>query len=457
MTSETGADPVPHLNSAPHLNPGPRPNPGPVLEPDLDLLGLHGSLESPVIESMNFLNEISHRFPDAISFAAGRPFEGFFDIEEVHGYLRTYHDHLLAELGGDEIMVRRAMLQYGRTKGIIHDLVARNLLLDEGIDVDPEAIVVTVGCQEALYLTLRALRRTERDALLAVFPCYVGVAGAAELADMPLLPVAGSPEGIDLDDLVAVVLRARADGMRPRALYVVADFANPSGISLDHATRERLLELAEEHDFLLLEDNPYGLFHGDTEQPPTLKALDVGRRVVYLGSFAKTGLPGARVGYVVADQRTGSELLADQLAKIKSMLTVNTSPIAQAVIGGKLLTYGCSLRAANVREAQVYRQNLRHLLDGLHKRFPPGTGPRVTWNTPAGGFFIVLDVPFPVDDELLEHSAREHRVLWTPMHHFYGDGQARQQIRLSFSYLTPDEITIGLDRLANFVVQQCEA
>ncbi len=424
---------------------------------DLDLLELHGSLSSPVIESMNFLNEVSHRFPDAVSFAAGRPFEGFFDLEEVHGYLRAYRDHLLAEFDGDEVMVRRTLLQYGRTKGVIHGLVARNLLVDEGIDVDPESIVVTVGCQEALYLTLRALRRTEQDALLAVFPCYVGVAGAAELVDLPLLAVAGSPDGIDLDDLVAVIRRARARGVRPRALYIVADFANPSGISLSRATRERLLELAREHDFLILEDNPYGIFHGDAEQPPTLKALDAGRRVVYLGSFAKTGIPGARVGYVVADQRTGSELLADQLAKIKSMLTVNTSPIAQAVIGGKLLTYGCSLRAANAREAQVYRENLRHLLDGLHKRFPSGTRPRVTWNTPAGGFFVVLDVPFPVDDELLEHSAREHRVLWTPMHHFYGDGQARRQIRLSLSYLTPDEITIGLDRLANFIVQQSGA
>ncbi|MFC3983809.1 aminotransferase-like domain-containing protein [Streptosporangium jomthongense] len=420
----------------------------------LDLLGLHGSLGSPVIESMNFLNEVSSRFPDAVSFAAGRPYEGFFDIEEVHRYLRVYRDHLMERLG-DEVLVRRTMLQYGRTKGVIHDLVARNLLLDEGIDVDPESIVVTVGCQEALYLTVRALRRDGRDALLSVFPCYVGVAGAAALADMPLLPVAGSPEGIDLDDLVAVVHRARADGMRPRALYVVADFANPSGVSLGRATRERLLALAGELDLLILEDNPYGLFHGEEERAPTLKALDPGGRVVYLGSFAKTGIPGARVGYVVADQRAGNGLLADQLAKIKSMLTVNTSPIAQAVIGGKLLANGCSLRAANARETRVYQGNLRHMLDGLRERFPSES--RVSWNTPEGGFFVVLDVPFPADDELLEHSAREHRVLWTPMHHFYGDGLPRPQIRLSFSHLTPGEITIGLDRLARFVARRCEA
>lgn len=103
-----------------------------------------------------------------------------------------------------------------------------------------------------------------------------------------------------------------------------------------------LLEVAEREGVLLLEDNPYGLFHGGGRTPPTLKALDTGRRVVYLGSFAKTVLPGARVGYAVADHRVrdaqgATGLFADQLSKIKSMVTVNTSPIAQAVVGGALL------------------------------------------------------------------------------------------------------------------------
>ncbi len=429
---------------------------------ELDLSDLHGSLASPVIESMNFLNEVSQRFPDAISFAAGRPFDGLFDTEAVHRYLRRYTDYLMARFDNDVTLVRRTVLQYGRTKGIIHDLIARNLEVDENVVVDPESIVVTVGCQEALFLALRALRRTDRDVLLTVLPCYVGAAGAAELVDMPLLPVKGSPGGIDLADLVDVVERAKESGLRPRALYVVADFANPSGISLSRATRYQLLRLAEEHDFLILEDNPYGIFHSpDTDRLPTLKALDRNRRVVYLGSFAKTGLPGARIGYVVADQLVstengGTQSLADQLAKLKSMLTVNTSPIAQAVIGGKLLENDCSLRAANTQENSVYQENLRHLLAGLARRFPPGARPEVTWNVPTGGFFVVLDVPFPVDDDLLELSARRHRVLWTPMHHFYSDGQPRHQIRLSFSYLTPDEITVGLDRLANFVFEQFE-
>jgi (S)-3,5-dihydroxyphenylglycine transaminase len=322
--------------------------------------------------------------------------------------------------------------------------------------------VVTVGCQEALYLTLRALRTSDRDVLLAVMPTYVGAAGAAHLVDMPVLPVAQSAEGIDVDDLAAVVRRARADGLRPRACYVVPDFGNPSGISFDLATRHRLLEAARDLGLLLLEDNPYGLFRAEGEPLPTLKALDTDRTVVYLGSFAKTGNAGSRVGFVLADQRVDvgggrTEPLADRLGEIKSMLTVNTSPLAQAVVGGKLLEYGGSLREANRRECAIYTRNLRLVLAGLARRFPAGSSPEVTWNTPAGGFFVVLTVPFPAGDELLDSCARKHQVLWTPMHHFYAGGAPRHQIRLSVSHLEPDEIETGLDRLAAFVREETDA
>jgi (S)-3,5-dihydroxyphenylglycine transaminase len=421
---------------------------------ELDLAILHESLDSPASECMNFLNEVALRFPDAISFAAGRPFEGFFDLDEIHRYLEIYRQHLMNRLDGNEAAVRRTMLQYGRTKGIIHDLITEHLRIDEGISVDPESIVVTVGCQEALYLTLRALRRNDNDAVLAVVPSYVGMHGAAQLVNMPLLPVKESAEGIDLDDLVAVIERAGASGMVPRACYVVPDFANPSGIRLSVEHRQRLLRIAEEHDFLILEDNPYGIL-GDPSGPPTIKSMDQSQHVVYLGSFAKSGVPGARIGYAIADQRVtgaqGTQTLADQLAKIKSMLTVNTSPIAQAVIGGKLLANGYSLRTANTREIETYRNNLQQILDGLGRRFSSPGMPNVSWNAPTGGFFLLLTVPFVAGDDLLETSAQKHRVLWTPVHHFYPDSRPRNVMRLSFSHLRPHEIEEGLDRLAEFI------
>jgi (S)-3,5-dihydroxyphenylglycine transaminase len=426
----------------------------------LRLADLHESVSHPLSESMNFLNEVAQRYPDAISLAAGRPTEAFFDLAHVHRYLDTFHGHLMTVFGGDRARADREMMQYGRTKGIIHELIARHLATDEDIQVPAESIVVTVGCQEAMYLTLRALRRTPDDVLLAVLPGYVGAMGAAHLADMTVLPVADTGDGVDFADLDRRLAEAAAAGLRVRAFYLVADFANPSGATLSADARKRLLRLAEEHDFLLLEDNPYGIFDATGEPgPPTLKSMDRNGSVVYLGSFGKTGVPGARVGYVVADQpvRTPdgrTELLADQLGRIKSMLTVNTSPLAQAVIGGKLLEHDYSLRAANTRERAIYRRNLRLVLAGLDRRFPPGSTPAVTWNVPRGGFFLVLTVPFEVDDEMLTRCAREYGVLWTPMHHFHGISAPTRQIRLSFSHLSTGEIDEGLDRLTAFLRAQ---
>jgi len=435
--------------------------PPPAVRTDLIAEDLHPSLEDPALNSMNFLNEIANHYPDAVSLAAGRPYEELWEIDELPRYLARFCDHLRDDLGYSEERVRRTLFQYGRTKGIVHDLVAANLELDEGIVADPESIVVTVGCQEAMVLVLRALRAGPKDVLLAVSPTYVGLTGAARLVDMPVLPVASGEAGIDLDDLLAKAQGARAVGLRPRACYVMPDFANPSGVSMTEKTRRALLSLAREEDFLLLEDNPYGLFHGDAARVPTLKALDEQRRVVYLGSFAKTVLPGARVGYVVADQTvTGADgtvrLLADELSKIKSMLTVNTPALAQAVVGGKLLEHGCSLVRANRREREIYAANRTRLVEGLAARFGPRSP--VSWNVPAGGFFVVVTVPFAVDDALLARSARDYGVLWTPMHHFYdtgGDGrEGVRAMRLSCSVVTQEQIDTGLDRLARLITDE---
>ncbi|MGY0056172.1 aminotransferase-like domain-containing protein [Streptomyces sp. LZ34] len=434
---------------------------------DVRLSQLHGSLADPAMASMNFLNEVAIRFPNAISFAAGRPSEEFLDFAEVHRYVDVFIDHLRRERGMTEAEAKRTVLQYGRTKGIIHELVARHLEVDEGISVSSESLVITVGCQEAMFLVLRALRTGPQDIVLAISPTYVGLTGAARLVDLPVRPVRGGDRGIDFDDLAAQIAEARASGLRPRALYIVPDVANPTGISLDLEARRELLRVAEAEDLLLLEDNAYGVFAG-ADRLPSLKALDTGRRVVRLGSFAKTVLPGARVGYAVADQRVvdengGTSLLADHLSTIKSMLTVNTSPWAQAVVGGALVEHGYSLPAANRREIEVYQRNLRLILEGLARRFPrdpaPGLqapGPRISWNTPTGGFFLTLTVPFRADDELLEYSAKEHGVLWTPMSHFYGGDGGYEQIRLSLSQLMPETIDVGLDRLAS-LVRECAA
>lgn len=422
---------------------------------------LHSSLADPVLDTMNFLNEVTTRYPQAISFAPGRPYDGFFDTEQIFTHLRRYLDHLEAQ-GASPGQVRSALFQYGPTSGQIRELIADSLRKDENTDVAPESIVVTVGCQEAMFLAVRALISGPEDVLLVSSPCYVGITGAARLLDVIPTAVAERESGFDCADLEAAILAERARGRRPRAFYVIPDHSNPSGTTMPLQTRLDLLDLAQRHDILLLEDSPYRMV-SPGQQLPTLKSLDRHRRVVQLGSLSKTLFPGARVGYVVADQtvvdadgRTG--LLADELAKIKSMITVNTSAVSQAVVAGMLLAADGRTSELNTETAAYYGDAMRVTLEELAKQFPAAEREAlgVRWNEPTGGFFLSLTVPFQADNAALIRSAEEFGVIWTPMSYFYPDGGGEHAVRLSVSYLTHQEIADGTQRLAHFIKSQSQ-
>ncbi|MDR3080489.1 MAG: PLP-dependent aminotransferase family protein, partial [Streptomyces sp.] len=423
---------------------------------------LHHSLSEPLLDTMNFLNEVTLRYPQAISFAPGRPYEADFDVARVPGLIETYLDHLRG-LGLSEERVRTALYQYGETAGQIRDIVARMLHVDEDMTVDPASVVVTVGCQEAVLLTLRALFTGPDDVLLVDSPCYVGITGAAGLLGIDVVAVPGTAHGPSLDGLERTVRELAEQGRQAKALYVVPDCSNPTGVSMRREDRTALLGAAGRLGLLLLEDNPYGVF--SSVRRPTLKALDTERSVIYLGSFAKTAFPGARVGFVVADQQVESAdggmpgLLADELAKVKSMVTVNTSSLSQAAVAGLLLQNGGGLRAANEVVARHYQATMRALRETLARELPPGepesTG--VRWNDPDGGFFLTLDVPFAADEAALRLSAEKYGVIWTPMRYFHLDDAGDRRIRLSCSGVTTDQAVDGATRLARFIKDNARA
>jgi (S)-3,5-dihydroxyphenylglycine transaminase len=417
---------------------------------------LHPSVSDPVLDTMNFLNEVTLRYPGAISFAPGRPYDGFFDIEQIFTKVRRYLEHL-AELGNSPRQIRDALYQYGPTAGQIRELIADSLREDENIDVPPEAVVVTVGSQEAMLLAVRALISGPDDVLLVSSPCYVGITGAARLLDVAITAVEERDSGFACADLEAAIQAERARGRRPRAFYVVPDHSNPSGSTMPLEARAALLDLAARQDVLILEDSPYRLVSPGSPLP-TLKSLDRDRRVVQLGSYSKTLFPGARVGFAVADQQVVDasgrvSLLADELAKIKSMVTVNTSSLSQAVVAGSLLASEGLISELNVETAAYYGRNMRATLDELDRHFPPArrSALGVRWNRPAGGFFLTVQVPFPADNAALTRSAEEFGVIWTPMSYFYPQGGGERSIRLSISYLTTADINEGIGRLARFV------
>lgn len=428
----------------------------------LGMEDLHPGVADPVMDTMNFLNEVTLNYPEAISFAPGRPHEELFDTEQIFDHLRRYLDHLAAQ-GRSPAEVRSAMFQYGPSAGLIRELIADSLRADEGIDVPAESVVVTVGCQEAMFLVLRALMSAPDDVLLVSSPCYVGITGAARLLDAEVVAVEEREDGLSCADLEAAVLAERRRGRRPRALYVIPDHSNPSGVTMPLTTRHELLALADRLDLLVLEDSPYRLVSPGA-QAPTLKSLDRNRRVIHLGSYAKSLFPGARVGYAVADQTVAREdgttgLLADELAKIKSMITVNTSALSQAAVAGALLASGGRLSELNAKAAAHYGDTLRVALQGLEREFPAERRLRlgVSWNEPGGGFFLTLHVAFRADDAALGRSAQDFGVIWTPMSYFHPEGGGENTIRLSTSYLTHADVEEGLRRLADFIESEVAA
>jgi (S)-3,5-dihydroxyphenylglycine transaminase len=417
---------------------------------------LHASIREPVMDTMNFLNEITLRYPEAISFGPGRPYDGFFDTEQIFTHIRRYLDHL-ADTGHSPGQIRDALFQYGPTAGRIRELISDWLGQDENIDVPPESIVVTVGCQEAMFLALRALISGPADVLLVSSPCYVGITGAARLLDIELTAVREREDGFHCADLDVAIRAERSRGRRPRAFYVVPDYSNPSGNTMPAETRGALLELAASHDILILEDSPYRLV-SPGPRLPTLKSLDRQRRVIHLGSFSKTCFPGARVGFAVADQLVVDEagrtsLLADELAKIKSMVTVNTSPLGQAAVAGMLLASGGRISELTTQTSAYYANAMRSTVRRLGQCFPAGRRAAlgVHWNEPSGGFFLTVRVPFRADNAALARSAQDFGVIWTPMSYFYPSGGGDCAVRLSVSYLTQAEIEEGISRLARFI------
>ncbi len=417
-------------------------------------LTLRSGLEDPLLEVMNFLNEVVLRYPGAISFAPGRPSERHFDVERSLDRATVWVESNARATGRSSREVWNDLGQYNRTNGIIHELIARQLAVDEGIDAAAEAIVVTAGCQEAMAILLLGLIDPAADALLVSDPTYIGITGLARIMGLTLVPVPTGERGLEPEAALAGIEQARRQGRRPRALYDIPDFNNPLGTRMPVATRRALLDLAREHDLLIWEDNAYGMFSYDGSPLPPLKALDEHGVVIYMGTFSKTLFPGLRLGFLVADQRvvlpSGKRVpLAAELSKVKSLTTVTTSPLVQAIAGGFLIDTGGSLRPLMEGKLPFYRANRDRMLGCLEERLGATEG--VRWNRPEGGFFLTLDLPFAFTDDCLLACARDYGVVVCPMSFFSLTPGREGQVRLAFSYVTEEQIEEGIARFARFV------
>lgn len=411
-------------------------------------------LRSATSTAMDFLNGIAEKYPQAISFAAGRPPGAFLGANQTPAFLQA-GIQAAAQRGpsGALLSLEQAWIRFGQyadTDGIIVDDLRQLLIRMEGLEDDDLDLQITNGIQEALLIECLAAAALG-GAVLSFDPTYAGLTGAAATAGLPLYAM---PRGPDPAGIIAATIRqARLETAGPLLLYLIPDHDNPTGISLTLPERQEIVALAASHGVTILEDTAYRLFNYDQDRPASLFALaGPASPVVYLFSFSKAFMPGIRIGFS-ARRKTATRTAAHRaaLTNIKSYISVTTSPIAQAVITGFLQDCAYDLDQANRAKVQHCRANRDALAAGLRAALPPGLA---AFNTPGGGFFMTLETGLPCDQAFMERAARDYGVLFTPMAFFSPIGQGANQIRLSFSAGSLADMTTGAARLADFLASE---
>jgi 2-aminoadipate transaminase len=370
--------------------------------------------------------------PEVVSLAGGMP------------NLEGLPMGALAELAHDLVATRgTTALQYGSGQG---DQTLREQILDvmrlEGIEAHPDDVVVTTGSQQGLDLVVR-LFINPSDVVVAEAPSYVGALGVfrayqADVVHVPLDEHGLVPEALD-ETLTALA----AQGRTVKLIYTVPNFHNPAGVTLSLERRPRVLQIAQRHGVLLVEDNPYGLLGFSGEPLPAMRSMDASG-VIYLGSFSKTFAPGYRVGWAVAPHSVREKLV---LASESAILCPSNA--SQLAVSSYLANHDWRNQIKAYRE--MYRERRDAMVDALAEHIP-----EASWTVPDGGFYTWVKLPDGLDAQAMLPRAITALVAYVSGTAFYADGQGADHMRLSFCYPTPERIREGVRRLAGVVAAESE-
>ena len=370
--------------------------------------------------------------PEVVSLAGGMP-----DVSAL--------DNNAIRFAFDSLMSSRPQyaLQYGGGQGDLRlrEQIQQIMELD-GVHGSVEDLMITTGSQHALEL-ISDLFLDQGDVVLVESPSYVGAVGIFRHKEAHIEHVFTDHDGISPEALEESVERLKAAGKRIKLLYVVPNFANPSGVTLSAERRQRVLEICKENGILIVEDNPYGLLYFENQPPKALRAFD-GDGVVYLGSFSKILSPGLRVGYVLAPPAIREKLV---LANESAILSPAT--FAQLLVSEYLATCDWQKQVSDFRD--LYRTKRDAALEAMRQHLPD-----IHTTEPAGGFFLWLTLPEGLSSKEMLPLAVTELVAYTPGTAFFGDGRGHQNIRVCFSHPTAENVKVGIHRLAGVIDRQIE-
>jgi GntR family transcriptional regulator/MocR family aminotransferase len=362
--------------------------------------------------------------PDAISFAAGMGDSSLFPIED---FRRAVLDTLRQN--------GRAALGYGERAGFgpLRTTIAR-ILTERGISALPQQVLITSGSQQGLSLVARLLLRPG-DAVLVESPTYAGAIDLFRSIDVRLAGVRVDHQGLQVERLEELL-----SAQRPRLIYCMPTYQNPTGTCLSQDRRRQLIDLADRYNVPILEDEFAGDLRYDGKAQVPLAALDPGGRVIYMGTFSKMLMPGLRLGFLLANGPVYERLLA-----CKRVDDLSSSGLIQQALDAYITVgrYQAHLR----RACQLYRRGRDAMAEALQRYLPSGA----SWLVPEGGLFIWLSLPGGLTGEELVPLAAAEGVGFAPGGLFFPGGRPQPYIRLNFAEHPPETIEEGVRRLGKAV------
>ena len=361
---------------------------------------------------------------EGISLAGGYPAG---DLMPVEPFSRAM-EKTLRERGAE-------VLSYGPTAGYapLRESIAAEMRR-KGTTCDASSILVTNGSQQALELAFRAFV-DPGDAVVVEDPTYTGAISALAALGARAVGVPLDDEGIRPDLLELALTRHR-----PRLMYVQPTFHNPTARVMGEARRREVLAIAARHRCVIVEDDWAGDLRFAGRDLPTLYALDQGRHVLYISTFSKKLLPGLRVGWVVA-----SEPVFERLLALKQIEDCGTSPLVQAALHAFIADGAQDDHLARVRSAYLSRS--RAMDEAIRVHFPEGA----RFTRPSGGLFGWVTFPDTVDGDELFAAASERGVLVGRGSLFHVGGGGRNNLRLTFSSATEEQIRSGIAVLGDLL------
>jgi 2-aminoadipate transaminase len=371
--------------------------------------------------------------PDLISFAGGFPNPETFPT----GLIKDIVCDVLEKDGAKS-------LQYGITEGYapLREAVAERMRR-KGLDAQKENVLILSGSQQAIDLTGKVFI-DPKDTIVVSAPTYL-----AALTGWTVMQANFESIPIDDDNMRMDIFEERMKKLvkrpnPPKMVYVLPNFQNPAGVTMPEKNRRRLIDLASDYDFIILEDDPYGELRYIGKDIRPVKSWDDEGRVIYMSTFSKILSPGLRVGWVVAHPD-----ILQKLIIAKQSADVSANVLGQRIAHEYMVKGHIDPQIEKIRS--IYSRKMEIMLAGMSEFMPDD----LSWTRPEGGMFLWVNLPGWMDSSELLKKALKKRVAFVTGKAFFADPrEGNNSLRLNFTHPSDEMITEGLRRLGSVVNQE---